>query len=66
MKNENKNSLVKFIAKPTEVPDWIYIALEDLKFEKYGGLWSPSKEYIAFTDGQCAAIDLIEKWLKSL
>jgi hypothetical protein len=58
--------LSKIAVIPRSIPDHIYIALENLKCEKYGGLWEQMDKQSAFVDGQCAAIDLIEEWLRSL
>ena len=51
---------------PRSIPNHIYITLEDFKCEKYGGLWSQMDKQVAFVDGQCATIELIEEWLRSL
>jgi hypothetical protein len=51
---------------PRIVPDYIYIELEGIKCEIYGGLWEQMDNQVAFVDGQCATIELIEKWLGKL
>ena len=63
---DNSGPIIESSVIPTEIPDHIYIALEEIKCEKYGTLWVDMVEQRAFVDGQCAAIDLIEEWLKSL
>jgi hypothetical protein len=63
---DNSGPIIESNVIPTEIPDHIYIALEEIKCERYGMLWETLDKQIAFIDGQCAAIDLIEEWLKSL
>jgi hypothetical protein len=59
------NELKKLRVTDVSIPDHIYIALEEFKCVKYGGLWEQMDKQVGFVDGQCATIDLIEEWLRS-
>jgi hypothetical protein len=43
---------------PRIVPDYIYIELEGIKCEIYGGLWEQMDNQVAFVDG--ATIELVK------
>lgn len=52
--------------KPLEIPDRLYILIEEKKCERYGGVFSQIDKQIEYVNGQLDTIEIIEEWLKTL
>jgi hypothetical protein len=57
---KDDNQVINIVVIPRIVPDYIYIELEGIKCEIYGGLWEQMDNQVAFVDGQCATIELVK------
>jgi len=51
---------------PREIPDKLYLEIEEKKCERYGGVLAKINKQAEYSNGQCDTIDTIEEWLKTL
>lgn len=46
-----------------EIPDKVYLIIQDKKSDRYGDLFEQIEAEANFSHGQCDTIDSIEEWL---